>query len=224
MTTKEDIYLDAVPEDIEDILEVIEESFNIKFADGEFKHIRTFGELCDHIVSKVELTDTDDCTTQQAFYKLRNAIIQTIPTEKDQLSTETKLSVLFPRKERKATISKVENLLDVKLHVLRPKNIITTSITILLFISIVGMFFRFGYGLVGFVLCCFLFRVAEWTGIEFKVDTLGQLADKMSQENYMKSRRNQTTVNRKEIVKNIERLFTNGLGLNEIKPEALIIR
>jgi hypothetical protein len=224
MTTKEDIYLDAVPEDIEDILEVIEESFNIKFSDGELKHIRTFGELCNHIVSKVELTDTDDCTTQQAFYRLRDAITQIITIEKDQLKTDTRLSVLFPKKKRKATISKVESLLAVKLYVLRPRHIISNAITIFVFISLVGMFFKFGYGLIGFVSGVFLFRVAEWTGIEFKVDTLGQLADKMSQENYIKSRRNQMTVNRKEITKTIEKLFTKGLGLKEIKPEALILR
>lgn len=62
------------PENIEDLLVKVEKSFNIKFVGNELIALLTFGELCDHIVNKIKLDHSDNCTTQQAFYKLRNAI------------------------------------------------------------------------------------------------------------------------------------------------------
>ena len=224
MANETEIYLRADSEDIEDALQIIEESYNIKFLKGELKDIKTFGDLCDHVISKIQLADTGDCTTQQAFYRIRDAITNSIQIEKEQLKTDSKLSKIFPRQKRKASVLKIEDYLGFKLYALRPRHIVTNLILLLLLISLVGMLFDFAYGLTGFISSAILFRVAEWTGTEFKVDTLGQLADKVSQENYMKSRRNQTTVNRKEIVKNIERLFIEGLSLDlkEIKRETLI--
>jgi hypothetical protein len=75
-------HLGSLPEDIEDVLRLVEKSYNLKFESNELAHIRTFGELSDHIVSKINLDYRDDCTDQQAFYKLRNAIANTSGGEK----------------------------------------------------------------------------------------------------------------------------------------------
>jgi len=62
------------PEDISDTLAKIENSFGIKFGKTELAKTMTFGELCDIICSRIELEHSDDCTTQQAFYKIRQSI------------------------------------------------------------------------------------------------------------------------------------------------------
>ena len=62
---------DIDPEDIEDLLVKIEQSFDIKFEGNELVHAKTFGQLCDHITNKIQLLNSADCTTQQAFYKLQ---------------------------------------------------------------------------------------------------------------------------------------------------------
>jgi hypothetical protein len=49
-------------ESIEDVLKIIEKSYNIKFETNELGYIRTFGELTDHIISKIKLPDNNDCT------------------------------------------------------------------------------------------------------------------------------------------------------------------
>lgn len=41
-------------EDVEDIIFKIEDALNIKFEDNELANIRTLGELCNHIVNKME--------------------------------------------------------------------------------------------------------------------------------------------------------------------------
>ena len=58
------------PEDVEDLLVKVENSFNIKFADGELSHIQSFGEICDHIKGKIQFTRKQDCTTQQALLQV----------------------------------------------------------------------------------------------------------------------------------------------------------
>lgn len=52
------------PEDVEELLAKVEKSFDIKFVGNELIHIETFGELCDHIVNKIQLDHADDCTSQ----------------------------------------------------------------------------------------------------------------------------------------------------------------
>ncbi len=60
-------------EDLSELLEKVENSFDIKFDDTELANVGTFGQLCDHIANKIQLANIDDCTTQQAFYKLRKS-------------------------------------------------------------------------------------------------------------------------------------------------------
>jgi len=52
------------PDDIGDVLVKVEKSFDIKFMGKELMHISTFGELCDHIMDKIQLDHSSDCTNQ----------------------------------------------------------------------------------------------------------------------------------------------------------------
>jgi hypothetical protein len=45
--------------------------------------------------------------------------------------------------------------------------------------------------------------------------TVGQFAEKLSRENYLKSRRLSTTVNKNEVAQKIKDLFIADLGLEE---------
>lgn len=89
------------PEDISDVLVKVEKSFGFKFGDTELKDTKTFGELCDIITSKVQGVNSNDCTTQQAFYKLRNAIADTLQIDKTGITPDTDLQKLFPKNIRR---------------------------------------------------------------------------------------------------------------------------
>ena len=56
-------HLGSDPEDVEDVLRVIEKSYTIRFQESELAHIRTFGELTDHVISK--LSDISTKTGRQ---------------------------------------------------------------------------------------------------------------------------------------------------------------
>src|SRR5690606_16056555 len=96
-------------EDIEDLLIKIESSFNIKFVSNELVHIKTFGELSDHIDDKIQLDNMDDCTNQQAFYKLRVAVSKVLKIDKGSITPKTYLTDLVPSYNRRLLIKKIGN-------------------------------------------------------------------------------------------------------------------
>ncbi len=88
-------------EDLSDVLTKVEKSFGFKFGKTELKDVSSFGELCDIITDKVKGCNLKDCTTQQAFYKLRSAICVTLNVDRKFVTTETNLLELFPRNFRR---------------------------------------------------------------------------------------------------------------------------
>ena len=87
-------------------------------------------------------------------------------------------------------------------------------IFVLIFLaSLVELFIKWQFGLIGILFFMVGVNIAKKFGEELDLNTVGELAEKMASENYLKSRRNATTVNRKEIVDKIRNLFINDLAL-----------
>lgn len=204
-------------EDAEDLLIKIEKSFDIKFGDTELMHIKTFGEFCDHLVNKIQLDNTNDCTTQQAFYKLRNAISSTFNVESKAITTDFLLNTILPRKSRREKIINLENSLGFQLNILRPPHWVINTLLVLFFSSIVGLFLKWQYGLVGVFISYFWLWFSKKISNELDVQTVGQLAKKITRENYLESRRNPKTFNKNEIEKVLTDWFINDLCLDKKK-------
>lgn len=205
------------PDDISDILVKVEKSFDIKFGDTELLLITTFGELCDHIANKIQLHHTDNCTSQQAFYKLRAAISSMLQIDKKTISTDFSLADLFPRQSRRLRIKKLEAHLGFKLNILRPPHWATGILAVLLLSAFITLFFDWQTGLAGFVFSIAGFWLANKTGNELDLKTIRQVAEKMTREHYLKSRRNPGTFNRREIEKVLTDWFSDDLGLDKTK-------
>jgi acyl carrier protein len=205
------------PDDISDLLVKVEKSFDIKFGDTELMHISTFGELCDHIANKIQLDNSDDCTSQQAFYKLRDTISSTLQIDNKTISTNFSLADLLPRQSRRSRTKKLEEDLGFKLNILRPPHWVTTTLIIILLASFVGLFFNWQIGLLGLVLSFIGLWLASKIGNELDLQTVGQVAEKMTRENYLKSRRNSKTFNKNEIEKILTNWFSSYLDLDKSK-------
>jgi hypothetical protein len=201
------------PEDIEDLLAKVEKSFNIKFVGNELVGLSTFGELCDHIINKIELDHSDNCTKQQAFYKLRNAINSTLNI--DSIKTDTLLADILPRQNRLSTVRQIENKLGFKLSFLRPKHFVAGTLIIILLASLVGLFINWAVGLSGLLFSIAGLHFASKFGKEIDLKTVGELTEKMARENYLQSRRNSTTFNKKEIESVLIEWFSKDLDLEK---------
>lgn len=204
-------------EDIEDLLVKVETSFDIKFVGDELVHIMTFGQLCDHIANKVQLDNADDCTSQQAFYKLRDAISSTLELDEKIVSPDFLLKDLLPRQGRRSHIKNLEMHLGFKLNILRPPHWVTGTFVIILLASFFGLFFNLEIGILGLAFSIGGLWFANKIGNELDLKTVGQVAEKMTRENYLKSRRNPKTINKKEIEKVLTDWFSNDLGLDKSK-------
>jgi hypothetical protein len=204
-------------EDIEDLLIKVETSFDIKFVGDELVHISTFGQLCDHIANKIQLDNSDDCTSQQAFYKLRDAISSTLQLDSKTISPDFSLSDILPRQSRRSRTKKLEHYLGFKLNILRPPHWVTGTLAIIFLVSLIGLYFNWQIGLLGLGFSIGGFWFAHKIGNELDLQTVGQVAEKMTRENYLKSRRNPKTFNKTEIEKVLTDWFSNDLGLDKSK-------
>lgn len=202
--------------DITDLLFKVEKSFDITFANNELMHISNFGEFCDHITNKIELVNSEDCTSQQAFYKLRNAISTTLQIDSKIITTDLLISRILSKNNRRLKIAEIENHLGFQLNLLRPPHWVTTTLFIIFLMSFVGLFFDWKYTLLGLIISLGGFRIANKFGNEFDVPTIGSLVQKMARENYLKSRRDSDTINKKEIEKLLIEWFSLELGIDRV--------
>jgi hypothetical protein len=206
------------PEDVGDVLLKIERSFNIRFTDEDLTHIKTFGALCDLVVDKVKQVQSDSCTTQQAFYKLRNAINAKKPIEKCDLKPQTKLCELFPRDNRIEVVADLEDEMGLHMNLLRPKPGIVLAFAAALIVSITVSLVYGVVGYIGTVIAIAGLILAGKFGKELKVKTLGDLSEKIAREHYLKCRRDASTVNRGEVAEKVKELFADYL---DVEPAAL---
>src|SRR6476661_816379 len=95
-------------DDLIDFLLEVEHSFDIKFVEAELINIKRFGELSDAIINKIALRDFESCTSQQAFYKLRQSLSKNLELDRNTISSGTLLAKLFPKFNRRKNVEKVE--------------------------------------------------------------------------------------------------------------------
>jgi acyl carrier protein len=198
------------PLDIVDLVIKLETSFHLKFNDEELKNVETFGDFCDVVTNKLEETNTNDCTTQQAFYKIRKALPQKSP-----LTPSTQLSELFPRKTRRQQVKHFESILGFKTDILAPKGWIIPIFILTFLASLFICYFSLLLGLSGLIFSGIAINITHKLGKELNVATLGQLAEKLSREHYLDVRRNPSTINQTEITQNIKALFKEYLDLED---------
>ncbi|KYG84716.1 hypothetical protein AWW67_01340 [Roseivirga seohaensis] len=187
------------PEDLEDLIIRIEQSFQIHFEDNELADIRTLGELCDSIKDKIKLEKGSGCTSQQAFYKVRDAISKITGINENTITPSSDLNFIFPTKSRRQTLIQIENYMGIKTSILRPPHFIT-SILLLIFIgSCISLTFNGNMGLLGILISILGFYISFRTGKVLDISTVGEYSKRFMQDNYVMVRRDQKTYNEDEI-------------------------
>lgn len=204
-------------ENIEDCIPTIEEMYKFKFGDGEIQNVKNFDEFCDLIISKIDFENVESCTSQQAFYKLRNSLIEEKISEKEKIKLETKLTEIFPRKNRIRLVKRVENNIGFKLNILLPPNFISYTLIILFVISFTFLFINFKLGFSGIAISIFGFYLGRRFGKEIEIETIKELVEKITLENYLEVRTQKNTVNKPELKKVITNWFVENSGIEKEK-------
>tara|TARA_R110000868_G_C10648250_1_gene744715 strand:+ start:58 stop:726 length:669 start_codon:yes stop_codon:yes gene_type:complete len=204
-------------ENIEDCIPTIEEMYKFKFEEGETQSVKNFDEFCNLIITKIEFENVESCTSQQAFYKLRNSLIDENIFEKEKITPDTKLKELFPRKNRIKLVKKVENNIGFKLNILLPPKLIFYALVLLSGISLILLFINFKFGIIGIIISILGFYLCSWFGKEIEIDNLKELVEKITSENYLKVRTQKNTVNKSELKSIITDWFVENSGIEKEK-------
>jgi hypothetical protein len=200
--------------DNQDLLLKIEKAFNIEFDSENVKDISTIGDLCDQIVNKINLEHADTCTTQHAFYLVRDAIIATARTEKCAVLPHTRLAKIFSKENRQKAITDMEHELGFEINLLQPKQWVIILFSITLLASLFTFYYSWPLAVAGCLASVLGLAVAGKFGKEIRLKTVGDLANKISRESYLKARRN-PAVSRNAIKRKVHELAAGEL---ELKP------
>jgi hypothetical protein len=214
------------PEDVNEVLDQVEQSFDVDCQKASLADIQTFGGLVNWISASMTQADSDDCTSQQAFYKLRNELSEVLSIDKVSIRPSTELATLFDKKTRRQQTKQLEQRLGFSVDLLVFKPIFVYLVTAIFLASFVVLFIKPLYGICGFV--CFFGLVELLSHIAaantFSSRTVGQLAEKISCERYLWARRNPETVNRNELTRKVKQLFVAGTAISyqELTPNLVI--
>jgi len=202
-------------DDIFDVVVKLEKSFGIKFSKTAFINVKTFGDLCDIIEEHIHFETREDCTKQQAFYKIRKAISATQFINENQIKLDSNLTDLFPLHNRRQKAREFQNQLGLKINILTYPAWLAFTFVIGLILTFIAFFFDWKVAISGIVFFILATKIAEKLGRNLDPETVRQLTEKVTRERYVEIRRSGQTVNRKEILEIIKDTFSNDLAIDK---------
>jgi hypothetical protein len=202
-------------EDIFDVVVKLEKSFGLKFDKTAFYHVKTFGDLCDVFENQIIYDHRDDCTKQQAFYRVRDAIASTIQLSRDNIQLDTKLSDLFPSHDRRQKAREFKRAVGTDIKILTYPGWLALTFVIGFLLSLVAFFYDWKIALSGIVFFLSAMKIAERLGKTLNFQTVRELTDKLAREHYVDVRRTKGTFNKQELLQTIIDTFCNDLAIEK---------
>ncbi len=201
--------------DIDDVIVIIEKSFEIKFNDEDFADIKTYGDFETSVLSKIKGEEKHDCTSQQAFYKLRKIVSENFDINKEEIKIETKLDDLFPKKNRLKNIRLLEKKFALKNEILTHNTFQIVTLIIVFVSSFVFLFFNSFYALIIFSIGMILSETFQTN--TFYIKNIREFSEFLKNENYRNSRRDTNSYNPLEIKNVIKNIFSEKLDIEKSK-------
>ncbi|RZJ86339.1 MAG: hypothetical protein EOO60_13555 [Hymenobacter sp.] len=204
-----------------DILPAVEKSFGISFTQNDFHENFTYGELHALICTKLPTAVASDCTTQQAFYKLRQSLRPLVGEA--EIRPNTLLANLLPVGRREAA-AHLHTELDIDLALISMPTWAVLVGSFLILASLVLFFFNGLLALAGLGLAVMGLDAARHLNKQFNYQTVREVVEQMSSHYYRQSRRNPDTVNPQEVASRLARIFIEmaGLEASELVPNAIL--
>jgi hypothetical protein len=206
---------DYEDEDIFDVVVKLEKSFGLKFDKNAFYHVKTFGDLCDVFESHINYEHRKDCTKQQAFYRVRNAIASAKQLSRDNIQLDTKLSDLFPSHDRRQKAREFKIAVGTDIKILTYPGWLALTFGIGFLLSLVAFFYDWRLALSGIVFFLSAMMIAERLGKTLDFQTVRELTEKLSKEHYADIRRTKGTYNKQETLQIIIDTFSSDLAVEK---------
>ena len=203
-------------ENIEDVLPMFEETFKIKLENDETEKLNDFNEFSDLIISKMDLENDNLCTSQRAFYQFRNAVKTEKIINRNQIKPETDLKTIFPKRNRRKILKRIENQLGYKIEVIAPSQITINILFFSLVISFIGLFINWKIAIFGILISVLGFYLSKFTN-RLDKRTVREIIEKNTAQNYFKIRKSENTFNKNEFKDVILEWFSEKAGIDKEK-------
>lgn len=114
-------------------------------------------------------------------------------------------------------MKRVENNIGFKLDILLPPKFIFYTLVLLSVTSLLFLFINFKFGISGIAISVLGFYLCSWFGKELEIETVKDLVEKITLENYLEFRAQKNTVNKSELKKVITNWFVESAGIEKEK-------
>lgn len=204
---------DVDPLYISAALTKIERSFHITIDNASLENVTTFNGLCELVTQKIKVENSENCSTQHAFYILRCAIADITGIDKCEIKPHTRLSKLFPREDRLKTIAEIEEHIGFNTNLLQPKQWVIALFSVIMLTSVVGLFYNWEIAAAGILASAIGLKLAGKFGKEIHLKTVGDMANKISRDSYIKARR---AADKHDVEEKLKEIFANDMGLQPV--------
>lgn len=215
---------DVELQDVEDTLGYLDKAFDLNLKSNAFSTAKTFGDICQVFQNNIPYQNEESCTSQQAFYKIREAIFFSQKIDKGTIKPDTLIDEIFPKTGRRKKIKAFQKALGVPIDILSMKPWLGLFIAVGFLLSFLAFFFSWKLALIGIL----TFLISNWAARklsrEIEYISIGELIMRITRDHYMKMRRNPNTINRNEIIKLIQCSFMSNLDLElaDLHKDALL--
>lgn len=188
------------PQQIEKILGELNGRFNCDIGLEEFQN-KSFStsSLTDLLVQRISDELTGEWTTEKAFSLLKKELVHT-GVSSDIIIMDARLNVLFPQSQRRERIKQLSSATGMPIDVLKPNGFLNGLLVFLFFVCIpLGIGVDWFLSGLGMLLCAAGIFVLGKQAKNFKMETLGQMAEDIAWRLYLQQQKSSTNVSQKTI-------------------------
>lgn len=188
------------PQQIEKILGELNGRFNCDIALEEFQN-KSFStsSLTDLLVQRISDELTGEWTTEKAFSLLKKELVHT-GVSSDIIIMDARLNDVFPQSQRRERIKQLSSATGMPIDVLKPNGFLNGLLVFLFFVCIpLGIGVDWFLSGLGMLLCAAGIFVLGKQAKNFKMETLGQMAEDIAWRLYLQQQKSSTNVSQKTI-------------------------
>lgn len=194
--------------EIGSLISKVNDEFNVHLRLEDFKSAGySRSSLRDILTQKIQDEKNGDWTADVAFHKLRDAVIKVKGVRADQVTLDSELDQLFPASGRKKDLDAIGKELGFELKILKPNSGLYGFFIFAFFAGI--PLFSIGWfpAAITMIVSAIMIFVLSKTANQFKMKTIGLLADHLAWKNYLKDNHENPGADKSEIMRKVETLL-----------------
>jgi hypothetical protein len=194
------------PKQIESILSTLNSRLNcvVNASDYTDKSYSA-SSLTDLLVQRYSDELTGEWTTEKAFSLLQQGLLK-MGVNAREIHPEAKLNVLIPPSERRQKVAQWSRESGLELDVLKPNGIVSGVLIFLFFAFIpLGIGMDWFFSGIGMAVCAGGIFLLNKTARNFKMETLGQMAESIAWKLYLGQQKKGATVSTQTIQEEVKR-------------------